>query len=104
MTLTCSSEASPPVERYTWFKENRALASPTGILQESYTIKHITQQDAGEYHCDAWNGVGEKNRSPPKLVDVQCEYTSVSQLQTRGAERSQYLFRVCGRLPSSKTE
>ncbi|XP_064161846.1 B-cell receptor CD22-like isoform X2 [Anguilla rostrata] len=70
VTLTCSSDANPPVQRYTWFKNNRAVSSETGVPEDSYTIKNITLQDAGEYTCQAENGIGT-NRSPPKRLDVQ---------------------------------
>ncbi|KAJ8287461.1 hypothetical protein COCON_G00001200 [Conger conger] len=70
VTLTCINQANPPVQRYSWFQENRAVPSETGGPEASYTIKHITQQDAGEYYCEAGNGIGT-NRSPPKRLDVQ---------------------------------
>ncbi|XP_064161903.1 B-cell receptor CD22-like [Anguilla rostrata] len=92
VTLTCSSsDANPPVQNYTWYKNNRTI-SPWG--GSSYTIKSITLQDAGEYYCAAGNGIGRK-RSSPKLLDVQCEYISASQLHTHRAE-SQYLLSVFG--------
>ncbi|KAG5855774.1 hypothetical protein ANANG_G00000130, partial [Anguilla anguilla] len=79
VTLTCSSDANPPVQRYTWYKNNRAVSSETGGPEDSYTIKTITLQDAGEYYCAAENGIGT-NRSPPKRLDVQYapKNTSVS--------------------------
>ncbi|XP_035282827.1 B-cell receptor CD22-like isoform X2 [Anguilla anguilla] len=70
VTLTCISDANPPVQRYTWYKNNRAVSSETGGPVDSYTIKNITLQDAGEYYCEAGNGIGT-NRSPPKRLDVQ---------------------------------
>ncbi|XP_035282696.1 B-cell receptor CD22-like [Anguilla anguilla] len=69
VTLTCSSDANPPVQRYTWFKNNGAVSSLRGS-DRSYTIKSITQQDAVEYYCAAGNGIGTKT-SPPKRLDVQ---------------------------------
>ncbi|KAG5855781.1 hypothetical protein ANANG_G00000240 [Anguilla anguilla] len=69
VTLTCSSDANPPVQRYTWYKNNRAVSSETGGPEHSYTIKTITLQDAGEYYCVAENAI-RTNRSPPKRVNV----------------------------------
>ncbi|XP_061095318.1 B-cell receptor CD22-like isoform X2 [Conger conger] len=79
VTLTCSSDANPPVNRYTWLKGNRTVSSATGGPEASYTIKHITRQDSGEYYCEAGNWIGT-HRSPPKLLDVQYspKNTSVS--------------------------
>ncbi|KAJ8287464.1 hypothetical protein COCON_G00001230 [Conger conger] len=85
VTLTCSSDANPPVQRYSWFQENRAVASETGGPEASYTIKHITQQDAGEYYCEAGNGLGT-NRSPPKHLDVQYPPKNISVLVSPAGE------------------
>ncbi|XP_064163805.1 B-cell receptor CD22-like [Anguilla rostrata] len=75
VTLTCSSsDANPPVQTYTWYKNNRADSSWRG---SSYTIKSITLQDAGEYTCQAGNGIGTKT-SPPKRLDVKYPPKSVS--------------------------
>ncbi|KAJ8362468.1 hypothetical protein AAFF_G00373840 [Aldrovandia affinis] len=57
VTLTCSSNANPPVHKYTWFKNSRAITSRRGSGQ-SYTIKDIKPSDSGEYSCEAVNGVG----------------------------------------------
>ncbi|XP_064163786.1 junctional adhesion molecule B-like [Anguilla rostrata] len=92
VTLTCSSDANPPVHYYTWFKNNRAVSSETGGPEDSYTIKNITLQDAGEYTCQAGNGIGT-NRSPPKRLDVQLpswsrvQYYCLAQ-NTHGAQTS----------------
>ncbi|XP_061111005.1 B-cell receptor CD22-like [Conger conger] len=79
VALTCSSDANPPVNRYTWLKGNRTVSSETGGPEARYTIKYITQQDAGEYYCEAGNWI-ETHRSPPKFLDVQYspKNTSVS--------------------------
>ncbi|XP_064176141.1 B-cell receptor CD22-like, partial [Anguilla rostrata] len=74
VTLTCSSDGNPPVHSYIWYKNNRAV-SPWG--GSSYTIKSITPEDAGQYYCEAWNGIG-RNRSPPKSLDVQYSPKSIS--------------------------
>ncbi|KAG5855777.1 hypothetical protein ANANG_G00000160, partial [Anguilla anguilla] len=65
VTLTCSSDANPPVQSYTWYKNNKPVSSETGGPEDSYTIKSITLQDAVEYICAAQNRIGIKI-SPPK--------------------------------------
>ncbi|KAJ8362494.1 hypothetical protein AAFF_G00372000 [Aldrovandia affinis] len=77
VTLTCSSNANPPVQRYTWFKNSRAITSWRGS-EQSYTIKDIKPSDSGEYYCEAVNGVGRgwsphipiKVQYPPKSTSV----------------------------------
>ncbi|KAL6460679.1 hypothetical protein MHYP_G00306450 [Metynnis hypsauchen] len=57
VTLTCNSDANPPVENYTWFKR-----SGTEDLQiwtgPNYTIEHITIKDSYKYKCKASNQHG----------------------------------------------
>ncbi|XP_060754299.1 B-cell receptor CD22-like [Neoarius graeffei] len=73
VTLTCSSDANPPVETYSWYK---------GILYrgrgETYTINRISSEDSGEYRCWATNKHGTRSSPavslnvlyPPKSVSV----------------------------------
>ncbi|XP_053532270.1 B-cell receptor CD22 [Ictalurus punctatus] len=54
VTLTCSSDANPPVE-YTWFKG--VIFMRTG---KTYTISKISSEDSGEYKCKSSSRYGEK--------------------------------------------
>ncbi|KAL6481948.1 hypothetical protein MHYP_G00100280 [Metynnis hypsauchen] len=54
VTLTCSSDANPPVE-YHWFKGTSLVAK-----EETYTMKEISSVDSGEYKCRSSNEHGEK--------------------------------------------
>ncbi|XP_045061678.1 B-cell receptor CD22-like [Coregonus clupeaformis] len=76
VTLTCSSDANPPVNKYTWYKKN--ITSPKASGQ-SYNITNISSEDSGEYYCEADNKYGHLNSSPV-FVDVQYgpKNTSVS--------------------------
>ncbi|XP_076140969.1 protein amalgam-like isoform X1 [Alosa pseudoharengus] len=66
VTLTCSSDANPPVESYTWFKVDES--TPVGSGQQ-YNITNIRYEDGGEYYCEARNEIGA-NRSSPLLLNA----------------------------------
>uniref|UniRef100_A0A8C7VFS0 B-cell receptor CD22 n=1 Tax=Oncorhynchus mykiss TaxID=8022 RepID=A0A8C7VFS0_ONCMY len=76
VTLTCSSDANPPVDKYTWYKKNVTSPKASG---QSYSITNIISEDRGEYYCEAENKYGRLNSSPV-FVDVQYgpKNTSVS--------------------------
>uniref|UniRef100_A0A4W5KDN2 Ig-like domain-containing protein n=1 Tax=Hucho hucho TaxID=62062 RepID=A0A4W5KDN2_9TELE len=68
VTLTCSSDANPDVDKYTWYKKNRA--SLTGS-EKTYNFTTIRSEDSGEYYCGTENKYGRLNSSSVS-VDVQC--------------------------------
>ncbi|KAL7845355.1 hypothetical protein AOLI_G00235470 [Acnodon oligacanthus] len=55
VNLTCSSDANPPVQNYTWFKGTSVVAEG-----ETYTMKKISSVDSGDYKCRSSNEHGEK--------------------------------------------
>ncbi|KAI5615850.1 B-cell receptor CD22-like, partial [Silurus asotus] len=73
VTLTCSSDANPPVETYTWF--NRTTSVGKG---KTFTISKVRSEDSGEYKCMCSNEVGHQNSTsvtlnvlyPPKNISV----------------------------------
>ncbi|XP_053471408.1 B-cell receptor CD22-like [Ictalurus furcatus] len=73
VTLTCSSDANPPVENYTWFKGTTSVGK-----EKTYTISKIRSEDSGEYKCKCSNEVGHQDSIsvtlnvlyPPKNVSV----------------------------------
>ncbi|XP_064815764.1 sialoadhesin-like [Oncorhynchus masou masou] len=67
VTLTCSSDANPPVDKYTWYKKNVTSPKASG---QSYSITNIISEDRGEYYCEAENKYGRLNSSSV-FVDVQ---------------------------------
>ncbi|MBN3303124.1 CD22 protein, partial [Amia calva] len=69
VTLTCSSNAKPPVQRYTWFKSSGAAVWEKGSGQ-SFTISNFSSGDSGQYNCEAQNRIGTHN-SPAVTVDIQ---------------------------------
>uniref|UniRef100_A0AAY5K0G6 B-cell receptor CD22 n=1 Tax=Esox lucius TaxID=8010 RepID=A0AAY5K0G6_ESOLU len=72
VTLTCSSDANPPVDKYTWYK--KTVTSPKASGQ-SYSITNIRPEDSGEYYCEAENGVGSNNSTA--LMIITGKQTSV---------------------------
>jgi hypothetical protein len=76
VTLTCSSDANPPVDKYTWYK--KTVTSPKASGQ-SYSITNIISEDRGEYYCEAENKYGRLNSSSV-FVDVQCKFTYSSSI------------------------
>uniref|UniRef100_A0A8C7JL31 Ig-like domain-containing protein n=1 Tax=Oncorhynchus kisutch TaxID=8019 RepID=A0A8C7JL31_ONCKI len=70
VTLTCSSDANPPVDKYTWYKKNVTSPKASG---QSYSITNIISEDRGEYYCEAENKYGRLNSSS---VSVDVQYTT----------------------------
>ncbi|XP_029595870.1 B-cell receptor CD22-like isoform X1 [Salmo trutta] len=73
VTLTCSSDANPPVDKYTWYKKNVASPKASG---QSYSITNISSEDRGEYYCEAQNGRGSMN-STALMIILAGKQTSV---------------------------
>ncbi|XP_045568522.1 B-cell receptor CD22 [Salmo salar] len=65
VTLTCSSDANPPVDKYTWYKKNVTSPKSSG---QSYSITNITSEDRGEYYCEAQNGRGSMNSTALMII------------------------------------
>ncbi|KAM9454110.1 B-cell receptor CD22-like, partial [Clarias gariepinus] len=73
VTLTCSSDANPPVELYTWSKGRSSIG--TG---QFYFISKISSVHSGDYACQAVNKHGRQSSGavslnvlyPPKSVSV----------------------------------
>uniref|UniRef100_A0A4W5MK60 Ig-like domain-containing protein n=1 Tax=Hucho hucho TaxID=62062 RepID=A0A4W5MK60_9TELE len=65
VTLTCSSDANPPVDKYTWYKKNVTSPKASG---QSYSITNIISEDRGEYYCEAQNGRGSMNSTAVMII------------------------------------
>ncbi|MCJ8747517.1 hypothetical protein PDJAM_G00154430, partial [Pangasius djambal] len=66
VTLSCSSDANPPVLTYTWFKQ-RADADTLLTTGQNYSISSISSQHSGLYYCTARNQLGQHNSTPTHL-------------------------------------
>uniref|UniRef100_A0A674A6G6 Ig-like domain-containing protein n=1 Tax=Salmo trutta TaxID=8032 RepID=A0A674A6G6_SALTR len=73
VTLTCSSDANPPVDKYTWYKKNVTSPKASG---QSYSITNISSEDRGEYYCEAENTIASKN-STALMIIVAGKQTSI---------------------------
>ncbi|KAK6300857.1 hypothetical protein J4Q44_G00289550 [Coregonus suidteri] len=73
VTLTCSSDANPPVDKYTWYKKNVTSPNASG---QSYSITNISSEDSGEYYCEAENKIASSN-STALMIIVAGKQTSV---------------------------
>src|SRR4029434_1865535 len=66
VTLTCNSDANPPVEIYTWFKVGES--SPVGSGQQ-YSITNIRSVDGGQYYCEARNKHGAEDSTAVSIME-----------------------------------
>ncbi|KAI5613863.1 Fc receptor-like protein 5, partial [Silurus asotus] len=60
VNLTCSSDSNPPVETYTWFKENEA--SPVGSGQSYRALQ------SGLYYCEVQNKLGSERSAAVSIT------------------------------------
>ncbi|XP_041959438.1 B-cell receptor CD22-like [Alosa sapidissima] len=65
VTLTCSSDANPPVENYRWYRQTGDETTEAGS-GETITFT-LDTTSAGLYHCEAKNRISSHNSS---AVDV----------------------------------
>nr|XP_055067121.1 B-cell receptor CD22-like [Misgurnus anguillicaudatus] len=66
LTLNCKSNANPAVTNYTWFKISDTNTSYIGYGSK-YSLKTVSQKDAGRYLCVAMNDVGSQNSTVIEL-------------------------------------
>uniref|UniRef100_A0A3P8PAZ6 B-cell receptor CD22 n=1 Tax=Astatotilapia calliptera TaxID=8154 RepID=A0A3P8PAZ6_ASTCA len=66
VTLTCSSDANPAA-KYTWYKDNKVLATRQKNVYHFISIK---LENSGNYSCKSENQYGQKN-STSLSIDVQ---------------------------------
>ncbi|TSK18065.1 B-cell receptor CD22 [Bagarius yarrelli] len=67
VTLTCSSDANPPVHSYTWYKLNES--SPVGFGQ-SYSFT-LSSSSIGWFYCEARNKLGsQRSTAVPIILNI----------------------------------
>lgn len=72
VNLTCSSQANPAVENYTWFKKDGTDTSQTGS-GEVLRLTSLTSSDSRQYFCEARNKEGAHNSTVLSLI-LQGQY------------------------------
>uniref|UniRef100_A0A4W5JU35 Ig-like domain-containing protein n=1 Tax=Hucho hucho TaxID=62062 RepID=A0A4W5JU35_9TELE len=75
VTLTCSSDANPPVQSCAWwYKKNGGYYQ--GISNQNtgphLVFNQIKSPATGEYYCEAWNGI-KTGRAESININVKCE-------------------------------
>ncbi|XP_033958972.1 B-cell receptor CD22 [Pseudochaenichthys georgianus] len=68
VTLTCSSDAAPPVQSFAWFKDMESGSIPDSFRPQ-LRLSQVRYTDRGEYFCVARNSLGT-DRSNPLLLNV----------------------------------
>uniref|UniRef100_A0A8C8H0L4 Ig-like domain-containing protein n=1 Tax=Oncorhynchus tshawytscha TaxID=74940 RepID=A0A8C8H0L4_ONCTS len=89
VTLTCSSDANPPMEKYTWYKRNGTKVSVLQGETESYTIPSVSLGYIDQYFCEAKNEIGAQNSTwdlttDDRLVNVLTPVLCVVAVLTAG--------------------
>ncbi|KAI1894816.1 hypothetical protein AGOR_G00119650 [Albula goreensis] len=108
VTLTCSSDANPPVQSYTWYKVNGTEMNTVGTGQ-NLTFS-VTPSDSGQYYCEAQNEHGMEN-STTALLDISgsgsCSRTAAEiscSCESRGNPSPSMEWRVSGLLVTNSTD
>ncbi|XP_042162654.1 sialoadhesin-like [Oncorhynchus tshawytscha] len=76
LTLTCSSNANPPVKTYTWYRVNESKMVPTESRSPSLVLQDISE--SGLFCCEAQNSYG-KDRSNIFVYFHHCPSTTTAQ-------------------------
>ncbi|MGH0188576.1 UNVERIFIED_CONTAM: hypothetical protein FKN15_030709 [Acipenser sinensis] len=66
VTLSCTSNANPPVSSYTWFRRD-GNGDEEKAHQQHLNFSSITSSDSGDYYCEANNSLGAQNSSSVHL-------------------------------------
>lgn len=68
-TLTCESDANPPVRQYYWFDWNNHDLQHMG---QTLRLEHVKVKHSGSYWCQGANRLG-MGRSLPSTLSVYCK-------------------------------
>ncbi|KAJ8332946.1 hypothetical protein SKAU_G00418420 [Synaphobranchus kaupii] len=88
VTLTCSSNANPPVQHYTWYKVNGTEINTVGTGQNlTFTVAESSGSE--QYYCEAQNKHGKENSTTVELkVDYMPQISDSGSCSRTAAEIS----------------
>ncbi|XP_040909434.1 myelin-associated glycoprotein isoform X2 [Toxotes jaculatrix] len=69
--FTCSSDANPPVSRYTWYRDDNGKLTKIG--QGQTLLRQVYQKDEGVYLCEAQTTRGSQRSRPVALEVIASE-------------------------------
>ncbi|KAJ8332974.1 hypothetical protein SKAU_G00418700 [Synaphobranchus kaupii] len=88
VTLTCSSDANPPVQNYTWYKVNGREMNTVGTGQ-NLTFNVTESSGSEQYSCEAQNQHGKDNSTTVQLeVDYMPQISGSGSCSRTAAEIS----------------
>lgn len=68
-SLTCESDANPPISEYTWFDWNNQELPYYG---QTLSLNPVKVEHSGSYWCKGVNRLGE-GASPPSTLTIYCK-------------------------------
>lgn len=68
-SLTCESDANPPISEYTWFDWNNQELPYYG---PTLSLNPVKVEHSGSYWCKGVNRLGE-GASPPSTLTIYCK-------------------------------
>ncbi|KAM4580602.1 sialic acid-binding Ig-like lectin 10 isoform 1-T1 [Odontesthes bonariensis] len=95
VTLTCSSDAAPPVESFAWFKDMESGSIPDSFSPRLH-LSYLKYTDKGEYYCVARNSLGtDRSRSLLLNVTYSPKNTHVLMSPQRDIKEGSYVNLNC---------
>lgn len=69
-TLSCESDANPPISQYTWLDSSGQDLYSSG---QKLRLEPLRVQHTGSYRCQGTNKLGT-GESPPSTLTVYCKF------------------------------
>ncbi|XP_076611001.1 myelin-associated glycoprotein isoform X2 [Chaetodon auriga] len=87
VTITCSSDANPPVVSYTWYRVETGQLTKRG--EGEILVLKVKKEDSGAYLCEALAKMGSQRSNP---VSLQVTTTTTDSSSLAGG----ILYSMCG--------